>query len=415
MKVLFIGALFLFLYLQPTKLHMKTLFFPIFLLLSTLLYTQEKYSPVAANNRFAINFYQQLVNENPKQNLCFSPISLSESMAMTYHGAKEKTQEEIQKVMGFQKNSSDVNKGFLKLNSRLKAYTKNIEFVKVNSLWAQKDYTFKKQYFDEVVNSYVANFSNVDFKKKKNRKKTIEKINQWANKNTQGKISAFINPDALSKNTRLILANAIYFNAQWQISFDKEKNRTEDFYTLEQTQRVEYMRNKSGFNYYYDDLIDVLELPYQGKQQSMFILLPKQRDGIRKLEKTFDMFYLNNILADKRPESVIVTLPKFSISSDYELSKTFKNLGMVHPFDDDADFSGMTGKQNLFIDKIFHKCTLEVSEKGTEASAASAVVMSRKNGHRDVAFMADHPFMYIIRDNNTGTILFMGHVLSIEK
>lgn len=384
-------------------------------IISLLAFAQENFSFTESNNAFAIKLYHQLAKDKANENLCFSPYSLNLAMAMTYNGAKHQTKKEIQKTFSYPTTPIALNKQCLSHHNKLIENTDAVEFHSINALWMQKDYAFYPSFSETIQYTFSAKLTQVDFKKTRKRKKAIAAINAWAYDYTEGHISYLVPELAINKNTRLILSNALYFNGKWETQFDPEKNRIETFYATTGTQQVNYMRLKSKFNFYYDDLIQVLELPYCENKQSLFILLPKKNDGLALLEKTFDPFYLENILSDRNKKSVIVTIPKFKLAFDMEVSETFQAMGLQAPFTTKADFSGMTEKPELFIDKIFHKATLEISEQGTKAAAASAVVISRKSALRDTYFMADHPFMFFIRDNQSGLILFMGSVQSIEN
>lgn len=392
---------------------MRLTFFLLIVSFSIFTNAQEQTKFIAQHNAFAIKFYQQL-NSEKNSNLCYSPFSLYQAMGMTYVGARGNTKNEMQQVFGFDNQADVVLKQFENQQKKITQNTKHINYLNANALWLQKDYPVQENYLHALQQSFNAQAVRVNFKRARKRKKAVQKINEWVARQTKDKIQELVPPKSVSRNTRLIISNALYFNGLWQTKFDEKNSKSGKFFSAAGKQNATYMQVKSKFNLYYDDLIQVLELPYQNNEQSMFIILPKKQQGLKQIEKTFDLFYLGNILADKQKKTVIAVIPKFSCSTTLEPIQTFIKMGMHTPFNTNADFSGISGNPDLFIDKIFHNTTLEISENGTEAAAASAVIMSRKSDAITPVFKADHPFMYIICDNKTGLLLYMGAVYTME-
>jgi serpin B len=360
------------------------------------------------NTQFAIRFYQQQVLQNPKKNICFSPYSISQSMAMVYAGAKNKTKEEMAQVLGFSVDQQQTNSQFECLNKTLNTNTDSVSFALANTLWAQKNYTFLPEYFTLLEEYYNAPLASADFKKNKGRKQATKAINNWVYDKTEKHITKLIEPETFDQNTRLVLVNAIYFYGAWQKAFDPKLSHNAPFYGSSETS-VRYMFREQNLSYYTDDLIQAIAIPYKGEKQNLIILLPIEQAGLEKLEKTLDSFYLSNILNDSQNAKVTLTLPVFEAESKQDLSKIFIQMGMPDAFNNNADFSGITGKTELRIDKIIHAAKLSLNEEGTQAAAATAVVMARKSAFvPSLEFKANHPFIYVLIDNETQSILFMG-------
>jgi serpin B len=245
-----------------------------------------------------------------------------------------------------------------------------------------------------------------------NARKTI---NAWVEKKTNGKIKDLISPGVLDSMTRLVLTNAIYFKGNWAKQF--KENRTQDApFTLADGKKIEVamMNQKAEFGYMETDTFQALELPYVDEELSMVILLPKEIDALNEFEKALTTENLNQRLAEIHKCEVVVFVPKFKTTSQFSLADVLKSMGMKDAFSSDADFSGINGKRDLFISAVIHKAFVEVNEEGTEAAAATGVVMRLTSvGPAAIpVFRADHPFLFLIRDNLSGSILFIGRVVN---
>ena len=235
-------------------------------------------------------------------------------------------------------------------------------------------------------------------------------------RNTNNKIKNILSQDDLTALTRLVLVNAIYFYGDWDSPFKNNSTIRDRFSLIDGNHTmVPFMNQRGRFNYYEDSKIKALEIPYTDNKASMVIFLPNTTDGIAELANSFDFDYYQNIIESLQNTDVRLSLPKFKIDFKLELGTTLSQMGMPLAFSpDSADFSGMTGKPNLFISKVIHKAFINVDEKGTEAAAATAVVMTMTmSPHPTEAkiFDADHPFLFLIKDNTTGSILFMGKIM----
>jgi serpin B len=261
-------------------------------------------------------------------------------------------------------------------------------------------------------NNYGAGLKEVDFINA--REEARKTINAWVEEQTKAKIKELIRPNILNEDTRLVLTNAIYFKAAWRLPFSPKQTVDGDF-TVADGKKVKarLMRGPNRTNYFKGEGFEALELPYEAHDLSMVVLLPNKADGLPALEKRLTAANLAQWLARLSDHGVDVTLPKFKLTSEFMLKDVLSKMGMPIAFDrNKADFSGMTTRERLFISHVVHKAFVDVNEAGTEAAASTAVVMERTSAPPPATFRADHPFVYLIRDNRTGSILFLGRVVN---
>lgn len=365
-----------------------------------------------SNNNFCIDLYKVLIEEE-KGNLFISPYSISSALAMTYAGAEGNTKKQMAQVLHFTLSEEDLHSSFSILNSILNTSKSNFQLSIANSLWGQTGYPFKEEFLKTINQYYSGGFNLVDFVNEINREKTREEINRWVEDKTNKKIKELIHKGDLTSLTRLVLVNAIYFKGTWKYSFDKSKTQDMPFYINKEKQNnIPMMYQLNEFNYYEDEEIQALELAYSGDELSMLVILPKEYN-ILPLEKNLTSEKLNNIIENLNKEKVEVYLPKFKIEKRYILNDSLIKLGMKDAFDDNlADFSKITGNKDLYISKVIHQSFIEVNEEGTEAAAATAVIMSGKSlSLSQKVFKANHPFIFFILYKPTNTILFMGKLI----
>jgi len=371
---------------------------------------------IEGNNKFAFKLFGEL-SAGSGNNLFYSPFSISTAMAMTYAGAMDSTALQMRQTMKFPKDKS-FNDDFKSLLEQHAAgaggkVTLNI----ANGLWAQQNFRFLDSYIDLVKTKYQAGIRNVNFSDDNALELSRKEINEWVQKKTNGKISDLLKPADLGSSVRLVLINAIYFYGEWEVPFERSNTRPMDFFPLgEAAIKLPFMNRHGSFNCYEDTNIMALELPYGDKQTSMIIFLPKVKDGMTKFEKSFDFEYYNNVILSLQTGYVRVSIPKFRESGRFYLSMTLSKMGMPLAFSSGrADFSGMTGKKDLYISTIIHQAYIAVDELGTEAAASTAVIM-KMTAIRPPAdardFTADHPFIFLIRDNASGSILFIGKIMN---
>jgi serpin B len=377
---------------------------------------------VEGNNRFAVELYAKLREQ--EGNLFFSPYSVSAALAMTYAGARGETEAQMAKVLHFpsvlaEKGSSSGVDNQKQFHSAFGAIIKDLntrdkkgkyELIVANALWGQKGYGFLAEFLELVKSNYGGRLNEVDFVQA--TEDARQTINAWVEKETKDKIKNLIGKGVLTSWTRLVLTNAIYFKGNWASQFKKENTKDAEF-TLLSGEKVDtpMMNQTEQFSYMETEDFQGIELPYVNNELSMIIFLPKRTDGLAEFEKKLTAENLSQWLVKLRKREVIVAVPKFKMTSQFDLADVLKQMGMTDAFLGKADFSGMNGKRDLFFSAVIHKAFVDVNEQGTEAAAATAVVV-RAIAIRPPVFRADHPFLFLIRDNDSGSILFIGRMMN---
>jgi len=310
---------------------------------------------------------------------------------MTYEGARGNTATEMQSTLHFPKDETTRRSSFANIYNQINKKDKEYKLSTANALWAHKDYKFLEEYLTNIEKYYGGKTINLDFSQSEQARKII---NDWVEDQTNNKIKNLIAPGVLNGLTRLVLTNAVYFKGTWLKPFDKKDTKEEDFKISENNVvRVSMMKltgKEAEFKYMENDELQAIELPYDGEELSMIIFLPKKELDLTKISEW------KNEMVKRR---VDVYLPKFTFETKYSLPETLKELGMIDAFSD-ADFSGMDGTRNLFISDVIHQAFVEVNEEGTEAAAATAVVMYESAIMKEElipVFKADHPFAFIIQ------------------
>ena len=366
---------------------------------------------VNTNNQFAFELYSEL-NKSEQGNVFYSPYSISAALAMTYEGAKGQTANEMKSVFHFPE-SNTLRPNFAAIYNGINEGNKDYELKTGNALWVQRDYPFLENYTSRVEKYYGGKVANLDFKQE--TEKSRQTINSFIEEQTNNKIKDLIPSGILNTLTRLVLTNAIYFKGTWEWEFDKSDTREQDF-KITPTNIVKtpmmYMKNdKTEFNYADTKDLQILELPYKGENISMLILLPTENlDSIESFLTTEKLNEYKNQMQETKLDAIY--FPKFEFDSKYFMKNILSTLGMPTAFSNSADFSGMTGNKDLFISAVIHQAYVKVDEKGTEAAAATALVMKPTSIMPRNIFKADHPFIFIIQEKETGNILFLGRVVN---
>ena len=368
---------------------------------------------VQGNNRFALELYAKLREKDG--NLFFSPYSISTALGMTDAGARGNTAKQMAATLHFTQFQDMLHPVFGLVIKQINGDGKprGYELYTANALWLQSDYHFLPGFRKLIKGNYGAELREVDFKGA--TEETRQTINAWVEKQTKDKIKELLKPGILDELTRLVLTNAIYFKGNWASQFKKEATRDEPFLVAaDKKVNVPMMHQKADFKYFDTAKLQLLEMPYEGKDLSMVVLLPKEVDGLADLEKSLTMTKLQDWLDRLHKSEVEVALPKFQATSEFRLDKALIDMGMKDAFDiGKADFSGMSSSRDLYIKAVVHKAFVDVNEEGTEAAAATAVVMVDPKGLRlTPSFRADHPFLFLIRDTRYGSILFLGRVMN---
>ncbi len=377
----------------------------------------EMASLVDGNSAFAFNLYQAL--KDTDGNLFYSPYSISEALAMTYGGARGDTEKQMAGALHFSLMQNQLHPAFNSLDQELAKRgqgakgkdEKGFRLHVVNAIWGQKDFKFTSEYLDLLAQQYGAGLRILDFINATEQSRAT--INQWVSDQTESKIKDLIPRGAIDPMTRLVLTNAIYFNAAWKYPFTVESTSNGKFHLLNGSEiSVPLMKQTKSFGYAQGDNYQLVELPYDGNELSMVIILPRL-EQFKATEASLNSQQVNSMIRSIQSRQMILTMPKFRFESSFGLKKTLSGMGMPVAFSTDADFSGMDGKRDLYITDVIHKSFIYVDEAGTEAAAATGVIMGTTSmPAAPIEVTIDHPFIFLIRDINTGTVLFVGRVLS---
>ena len=392
----------------------------------------QDFAQFTADNRdFSFSLLHQLLEEEGEdENIFFSPHSISIALAMTYAGARENTKEEMAQVLRFHLDDEVLHPAFNKLDLEL-AERSEVEVEDeddeafdldiVNQTWGQKEFEFLDEYLDLLALNYGASMRVVDFAA--NYEEIRKEINQWVEDRTNDRIQDLLPEDSLSALTRFVLVNAIYFYGSWKHPFNDSSTADADFHLLDDTTvEVPLMTNTERFGYYKGEDTIAASLPYVGDQVSLVAVMPAEaEEDFLEWEANFARADFDDVVEQMTTRETRVFFPRFEDEGAYGLAETFEEMGMVDAFDDcEADFSGITGAppctpwESLFISDILHKSFVSVDEEGTEAAAATAVIMDTLTDSEPepppvVRF--DRPFYYVIYDHPTDTILFMGRMV----
>jgi len=371
-----------------------------------------------AVNAFAFNFYKEFYDEHEDTgNLFNSPYSIFTALAMTYEGAKGLTAEEMASVLNIEQD----NESFHQYMQALYTYlNENSEYniSTANALWPSVDYTMLLEYIDIIETFYGGKVTEIDYS---DPAAAAEIINTWVEEQTNNLIQDLIPESSIDPDmTRLILTNAIYFKGDWKIQFDKDNTTDRDFTTssgqIIQVPTMQLVETEDVFNYTEGEKYQVLERPYTGDEISMMIFLPKDGYAISDVIDSMNFEAYSELIDLMEEQEVDIYLPKFEIETPlYELNQNLITLGMPSAFGGSADFSGLDGVGGLFISQVLHKAFIEVNEEGTEAAAATAVIMFETSfpgggSSSRTIFDCDHPFLFTIHHKETNTILFMGNI-----
>ncbi|MBI1744686.1 serpin family protein [Candidatus Acetothermia bacterium] len=374
---------------------------------------------VASNTRFAFDLYRAV--RKPESNLIYSPYSISLALAMTYAGAEGETQQQMANTLHFALAQPRLHPTFNALdidlaNRSAEAEARGMQGFQLNianSIWGQMGYDFLAGYLDLLAENYGAGLRLLDFQKSYEDSRLL--INQWVSDETNGKIENLLPPGSISPDTRLILTNAIYFKAAWLVPFKKEETRDETFTLLDRNQiTVPMMHGGLESLYAEGENYQAVVLPYEGNELSMIILLP-QTGSFEAFEDSLSDKRLLDIIDSLKIREIILTMPKFSYTAEIDLKQKLSELGMPIAFTAGADFSGMNGHGNLMLKDVLHKAYISVNEAGTEAAASTAVIVIPTSMPPTVKVTLNHPFIFLIRDWKTGTVLFVGRVTNPGK
>jgi serpin B len=372
---------------------------------------------VSGNSTFAFNLYQQLTQGN-SGNIFYSPYSISTALAMTYAGANGDTATHMAKALDFTLPQAQLHPAFddlaLQLASRGQGASgtngKSFALNIANALWCEKTYNFLPDFLNTLGQNYGAGVNLLDFVNSPEPSRVT--INNWVSNETNNKINNLIPAGAIAPQTRLVLTNAIYFDAAWQNPFSADKTQNGTFNLLDgSTVSVPMMNNEASYGYTQGTGYQAVELPYSGGQVAMDIIMP-DAGNFTTFESGMTAGSVSAIISNLQTKSINLTMPKFNFDSSFSLNSALSALGTPIAFSNQADFSGMTGNKDLTIADVVHKAYVAVDEQGTEAAAATGVVMSAMAVMNQNNVTIDQPFIFMIRDIQTGAILFVGRVLN---
>ncbi len=370
---------------------------------------------VRGNNTFALDLYREL--SNAQGNLFYSPFSISQVLAMALAGASGETERQMTNTLHYELPQSALHPSFNALDREIASRGRGLQVEEnqffelniANAMWGQQGYEFLPDFLDVLAENYGAGLRPLNFAGAPEESRA--KINDWVSEETQDKIIDLLPSEAVNRLTRLVLTNAIYFNASWQWPFDKRLTRELPFHLAEGGMvEVPMMTETSSYFYGYvqGNGYQAVDLPYSLGEISMTILLP---DGgtFGEFEDSLNPQVLDRIFDDIEIGNITLTMPLFELESEFSLDQTLADMGMPDAFGAGADFSGMTGTRELWISEVVHKAFVSVDEEGTEAAASTAVVVLESE---PTLVTVDRPFIFLIRDRATGTILFVGRVMN---
>lgn len=396
----------------------RKLLFILALAFSVTMCSQNSNSIVESNNSFTFDVMRNINNVDKSkdgENMFVSPFSIYDALAMAYDGAAKKTAKEMRSVMKFKKDQTESHKEFVQLLKEYKS-DKSV-FTITNAAVAQKDYKFLDSYMN-CLKDFDATISQANFSDASERAEAVKKINSWVSKNTNNKITDLLSNNDLNELTRLVLLNAIYFNAKWATEFKGEKTRQMTFYGKNSVEYVtDFMNGTQNIALSESNDAQMMKIDYESKKASMFIIMPKENVDIDKYISDLDEQKFASLEKNLQTFKADVSMPKFKIESRFEMKKVLMEMGIKAAFSKSADFSKMNGKSNLLIDEVIHKSFIEVSEKGTEAAAATAVIVREKSMavKDNPKVVINRPFVFIIKENKNNAILFIGKYVKPEK
>ena len=367
---------------------------------------------ITANNQFAFDMYQQ-INGQPDQadkNVFFSPYSLSTAMAMLYTAAEGETKAQIQKTFHYpapailNPNSAALYNQFNKPNPDYKLAT-------VNDLWMQQGLTPTKSYIDTVQRYYSGQVTALDFEGSPDPAR--QTINKKIADKTKQLIPELLPKGSIKSDTAVVLTNTVYFKGDWTLPFTAERTSAQPFYNaIGRASTVQMMQQQSYFDYYEDKHIQVVQLPYKGDDLSMLVVLPKlnHKLAMQQLAKSLNATKIKQWRSGLVRQEVNLHLPKFKLDARYQMKTLLADMGMPKAFNNGAEFNLYADGPPIKLDEVYHQAVVTVDEKGTEAAAAAGAVGMYVGRSYPVEFKADHPFMFVIKDNKTDAILFLGQV-----
>lgn len=362
-----------------------------------------------ASNQFALDLHKLLAKE--KGNLFYSPASISAALGMTFAGSENETRQQMMNVLHIPQNSKPWMQANERITSLFNQKLDGFEVRLANRLWGQKDFAFQPSFLELSERVWQAPLGTVDFVSQPEPSREL--INEWVAAQTNDRIRDLLPQGVIDRSTRLVLTNAIYFKADWMSEFNRESTQEAPFARSEgDSVNVPLMFQKDRFEFYENAQLQRLSLPYKAGETLMEIILPRDPKSLIEIEQSLSLEQFAEWNESARQMEVEVYLPRFKTSASFQMKTLLSQLGMERAFSDEAEFGGISSQEELKISEVVHKAFVEVDEKGTEAAAATGVIMTTKMARPQdpIVFRADHPFLILIRHQPSGLILFMGRV-----
>ncbi|GMW03442.1 MAG: serpin [Candidatus Hydrogenedentota bacterium] len=358
-------------------------------------------------NTFTLDLFRMmLAEEAPATNTIVSPYSVATALAMAYAGARGQTADEMSQTLHFSGNTPAFHQALGKVGTELTS-SQEYQLLVANALWPSKQYTLLESYLTSMRNAYKTELSTLDYAGEAEASR--ETINTWVEEKTNDRILDLIPEGSLDAATQLVITNAIYFKGLWLTQFKEERTQDMPFHLLDGNSiDVPMMQQRGEFQYTETDWYQAVELGYQGDKIAMVILLPKDAKDLARVMSELSPDFMHAALTGLAKRNIDLLLPRFTIKAKYFMTELLSSMGMPTAFTGSADFSGMSGVRDLFISDVIHQAFIEVNEEGTEAAAATGVIMEKTAIMIPPRFQADHPFVFLIRDKESGCILFTG-------
>lgn len=367
------------------------------------LQTADAKAFISNNNEFALNFFRSIAEKETKENYMVSPISLSMALGMVHNGAEGETKTAFDGLLGKGTPLTEINNFNALLIESLTTHSNETSFDLANAIWIQKEFPVEEEFVETNKTFYKSQVANIDF----TDKNAVKEVNDWAERNTRGKIKEVVKN--FDSSTRLFLANAIYFNSKWKYRFNANKTEQTPFYISEtNSKEVPMMNIKAEVSSTGNDLFSSIVLPYEGERFEMVILLPKYGITTNTVAESLNLKDWNNLFAQNQVSELQISIPRFKLEYENKLEDELEELGLGIAFTDNADFSNINKTEGLQISDVFQKTFIEVNEEGTEAAAVTGVTVVTTSA--SPSFYVNRPFLYVIREKFTGTICFMGRV-----
>ncbi|XP_048416530.1 leukocyte elastase inhibitor-like isoform X2 [Stegostoma tigrinum] len=376
-------------------------------------------SLTVANTKFAVALFKKLKERKENENIFLSPLSISTALAMVYLGAKGNTATEMAEVLHFD-TQGHVHPRFKELMAAINDRDKPYLLKLANCLFGEETYTFLNKFQNSVSEFYDSQLATVSFQSQPEAARKV--INSWVDDKTEGKIQNILPEGVITPLTKFVLVNAVYFKGKWNSKFSKNDTYIKSFWLNKRETKPVTMMSQEGefyFGYIEELQTKVLELPYVQNELGLIILLPDSINdnstGLEQLEQTLahdKLLHWTN-QANMMKIKVNVHLPKFKLEDQFHLEDVLLAMGMTEAFNPaNANFTGMSETNNLFLSKVIHKSFMEVNEEGSEAAAATAAIINYRSSLMETKFVADHPFLFFIKHNKTESILFFGRLSS---